>query len=112
MGGRSRRPTLIASQVELQTTQSVRHAAGIRQSRRLTTARLDEPICTTLASGDFLVKYRQFRRCPSILVAQYELIRDGSRVCKLRHFAGYRVLGGLLLVDAPHFTATKRDARR
>jgi hypothetical protein len=35
IGGKSRKPTLIASQVELQTMQSVSHAAGIRQSVRL-----------------------------------------------------------------------------
>jgi hypothetical protein len=34
IGGKSRRPTLIASQVELQTMQSVNHAAGMRQSMR------------------------------------------------------------------------------
>src|SRR5947209_18533634 len=34
IGGRSRNPTLIASQVELQTMQRVSHAAGIFQSRR------------------------------------------------------------------------------
>src|SRR5438270_10006059 len=107
IGGRSRRPTLIASQVELQTTQSVSHAAGIRQSRRLATETFGEPICATLASGHFLVKCRQFWRCPSILVAEYESIRDGSRVFKLRRCARYRVLGCLLLVDAPDFSAPR-----
>jgi hypothetical protein len=34
IGGKSRSPTLIASQVELQTMQSVSQAAGIRQSIR------------------------------------------------------------------------------
>ena len=32
IGGKSRRPILIASQVELQTTQRVSQAAGMRQS--------------------------------------------------------------------------------
>ena len=41
-----------------------------------------------------------------------ESIRDGSHVCKLCRSPRYRLLGGLLLVDAPHFTATKRNASR
>src|SRR5437764_8860992 len=36
IGGKSRRPTLIASQVELQTTQRVSQAAGIFQPIRCT----------------------------------------------------------------------------
>src|SRR6266446_4556577 len=112
MGGRSRRPTLIASQVELQTTQSVSHAAGIRQSRRLATKTFCERICATVALGRFLVKCCQFCRRASILVAEYESIRNGSRVCKLRRSPRYRLLGHLLLVDAPDFTAAKRNASR
>ena len=37
-GGKSRSPILIASQVELQTTQSVNQASGIRQETRFATA--------------------------------------------------------------------------
>ena len=49
IGGRSRNPILIASQVELQTTQSASHAAGIRQSAR---SRLIDVVFTR---GDFRV---------------------------------------------------------
>src|SRR5207248_6206587 len=48
----------------------------------------------------------------SIFRPEYESIRDGSHVCKLCRSPRYRLLGGLLLVDAPHFTATKRNASR
>src|SRR5437868_14973464 len=60
----------------------------------------------------FSVKCLQLCRRASILVPEYESIRDDSRVCKLRRSPRYRLLGSLLLVDAPNFTTAKYDASR
>jgi hypothetical protein len=48
IGGKSRSPTLIASQVELQIRQSVSHAAGIRQSMRSIGSEVRADILQTL----------------------------------------------------------------
>src|SRR6184192_3919059 len=87
IGGKSRRPTLIASQVELQTRQSASHAAGIRQFRRLFIEPFCGRICATVALGCFLVKYRQLcRRAPPFSA------RNTNRFAMARTFVNFVAL--------------------
>src|SRR4026207_2530363 len=110
IGGKSRRPTLIASQVELQTMQSVSHAAGMRQSICFVVS--ESPANIGRHSRGSADSSRTAGLMPRQSDCETRFECDEPYFDKFRYPARHRLLGDLFLVDASHFTTAKHHVRR